>query len=132
MRYGELLMLAWQLYQMLAVLHVLQRAPCCHASHVTHTAQESESGKEAAVLQEVPPCAMHQRRAVMPDRAAVQVVVDAVDPGCLVSDCNSKLFDFGSASSADLENITIPLRLQAGALRARSSQQQRMIWLPAS
>jgi hypothetical protein len=43
------------------------------------------------------------------------VVVDAIDPGCLVSDCNSKLFDFGSASAADLENIVIPLRLQAGA-----------------
>ncbi|KAK9819074.1 hypothetical protein WJX81_000974 [Elliptochloris bilobata] len=42
-----------------------------------------------------------------------QVVVDAIDPGCLVSDCNSKLFDFGSATSADLENIVIPLRLQA-------------------
>jgi len=41
--------------------------------------------------------------------------VDAIDPGCLVSDCNSKLFDFGSASAADLENIVIPLRLQAGA-----------------
>ncbi len=54
------------------------------------------------------------------DPAAAQVVVDAVEPGCLVSDCNSKLFDFGSASSADLENITIPLRLQAGAPRARA------------
>ena len=60
-------------------------------------------------------------------RAAVQVVVDAVDPGCLVSDCNSKLFDFGKASSADLENITIPLRLQAGALRARLCQQRYII-----
>jgi len=47
--------------------------------------------------------------------ARAQVVVDAIDPGCLVSDCNSKLFDFGSASAADLENIVIPLRLQAGA-----------------
>lgn len=48
---------------------------------------------------------------------ALQVVVDAIDPGCLVSDCNSKLFDFGSATSAELENIVIPLRLQAGAPR---------------
>ena len=85
-----------------------------------------QSREEASLLHGTSPHGIHQskdaHKGVGPecstDPAAAQVVVDAVDPGCLVSDCNSKLFDFGSASSADLEDITIPLRLQAGALRA--------------
>ena len=68
------------------------------------------------------PKGLLQRSASSAEGGALQVVVDAIDPGCLVSDCNSKLFDFGSATSAELENIVIPLRLQAGAPRHACDQ----------
>ena len=47
----------------------------------------------------------------------LQVVVDAIDPSVIVSQCASKTFDFGSVTEPELTNFTIPLQLQAGTLR---------------
>lgn len=44
----------------------------------------------------------------------LQVVVDAIDPTVLVSQCASKTFDFGSVTEPQLTNFTIPLQLQIG------------------
>lgn len=43
-----------------------------------------------------------------------QVVVDAIDPSVIVSQCASKTFDFGSITDPELINFTIPLQLQIG------------------
>lgn len=44
----------------------------------------------------------------------LQVVVDAIDPSVIVSQCASKTFDFGSITDPELINFTIPLQLQIG------------------
>ena len=44
----------------------------------------------------------------------LQVVVDAIDPSVIVSQCASKTFDFGSITDPELVNFTIPLQLQIG------------------
>lgn len=43
-----------------------------------------------------------------------QVIVDAIDPSAIVSNCATKTFDFGSIKESELTNITIPLQLQVG------------------
>ena len=48
----------------------------------------------------------------------LQVVVDAIDPTCIVSNCSSKTFDFGSVKEAELTDISIPLQLQIGVYAA--------------
>ena len=40
-----------------------------------------------------------------------QVVVDAVDPACLVSGAETRVVDFGSATAAELARVVVPLRL---------------------
>lgn len=45
-----------------------------------------------------------------------QVVVDAIDPGAIVSACVSKTFDFGTVQEKELHDIRIPIELQAGKL----------------
>ena len=42
----------------------------------------------------------------------LQVVVDAIDPSMLVSQCASKTFDFGSVTEPELTSFAIPLQLQ--------------------
>ena len=42
----------------------------------------------------------------------LQVVVDAIDPSVLVSQCASKTFDFGSVTEPELTSFAIPLQLQ--------------------
>ena len=42
----------------------------------------------------------------------MQVVVDAIDPACLVSACASRQFDFLEMQEAELLNIVIPLDLE--------------------
>lgn len=44
----------------------------------------------------------------------MQVVVDAIDPSAIVSNCATKTFDFGSIKESELTDITIPLQLQIG------------------
>lgn len=44
----------------------------------------------------------------------VQVVVDAIDPSAIMSNCATKTFDFGSVKESELTDITIPLQLQIG------------------
>ena len=47
---------------------------------------------------------------------AVQVVVDAIDPRCLVSGIVCHTLDFASTSEAELQDISIPLSFPMGAL----------------
>ena len=44
----------------------------------------------------------------------LQVVVDAIDPSVIVSQCASKEFHFGTVTEAELINFSIPLKLQIG------------------
>jgi type I protein arginine methyltransferase len=44
-----------------------------------------------------------------------QVVVDAIPPNVLVSNCTSKTFDFSTCTEAELHDIVIPLSLQVAA-----------------
>ncbi len=46
----------------------------------------------------------------------LQVVIDAIPPAVLVSDCSSKTFDFGTISDEDLLDIKLPLQLHVGVL----------------
>lgn len=46
--------------------------------------------------------------------AFLQVIVDAIDPSVIVSNCATKTFDFGSIKESELTDITIPLQLQVG------------------
>jgi type I protein arginine methyltransferase len=45
----------------------------------------------------------------------LQVVVDAFDPSVLVSTCETKTFDFGTITEAEMADIVIPLDLQVAA-----------------
>ena len=45
----------------------------------------------------------------------MQVVVDAIDPRCLVSGCVSHTFDFATTTEAELQDISIPLSFPMGA-----------------
>ena len=47
---------------------------------------------------------------------SLQVVIDAIPPAVLVSDCSSKTFDFGTIPDEDLLDIKLPLQLHIGAL----------------
>jgi hypothetical protein len=49
-----------------------------------------------------------------PTTPSSQVVVDAFDPGILVSGCATRVFDFATVSEAELHNIDIPLELTVG------------------
>lgn len=40
-----------------------------------------------------------------------QVVVDAIDPACLVSGAETRIVDFGNATAAELARVVLPLRL---------------------
>jgi hypothetical protein len=42
------------------------------------------------------------------------VVVDAIDPRCLVSGCISHTIDFATATEAELQDISIPLAFPMG------------------
>lgn len=44
--------------------------------------------------------------------AALQVVVDAVDPSVLVSRTETKLYDFGAIDEEELHDIVVPLDFQ--------------------
>lgn len=44
----------------------------------------------------------------------MQVVVDAFDPSVLVSDCATRVFDFGTMKEEELYDISIPLSLTVG------------------
>ena len=44
----------------------------------------------------------------------LQVVVDAIDPSCLVSGCATRQFDFLEMQEEELYNIVIPLDLEVG------------------
>lgn len=48
---------------------------------------------------------------------AGQVVVDAIDPRCLVSGIACHTLDFASTSEADLQDICMPLSFPMGALQ---------------
>lgn len=52
----------------------------------------------------------------------VQVVIDAFDPGLLVSHTNSHVIDFMTATENDLLDIHIPLDLKAGAVTLREGK----------
>ncbi len=41
-------------------------------------------------------------------------MVDAFEPNVLVSDCASKVFDFGTVTEAELADITIPINVTVG------------------
>ena len=44
----------------------------------------------------------------------MQVVVDAIDPRCLVSGCVSHTLDFATTTEAELQDIRIPLSFPMG------------------
>ena len=44
----------------------------------------------------------------------IQVVVDAIDPSCLVSACASRQYDFLEMHEQELHNIVLPLDLEIG------------------
>lgn len=44
--------------------------------------------------------------------AALQVVVDAIDPRVLVSECATRAFNFDSIDEKELHEINIPLSFQ--------------------
>lgn len=51
----------------------------------------------------------------------MQVVVDAVDPQLLVSDCVTRTFDFDTIREEELHDIVIPLHLDIGEFLATAN-----------
>lgn len=50
----------------------------------------------------------------------LQVVVDAIDPSCLVSSPLHYPIDLTTATQEQLQHIHVPLRFQIGALQAQA------------
>lgn len=57
------------------------------------------------------------------------MVVDAFDPGILVSDCATRVFDFSTIAEQELYDINIPLNLAVGEQQQQGVFTNKLIQL---
>ncbi|KAI8468281.1 MAG: putative histone-arginine methyltransferase CARM1 [Monoraphidium minutum] len=88
-----------------------------HAAAFTDALLYGEVAQKAAFWQQPSFCGVDVTCLFEPAAESyfAQVVVDAFDPSILVSGCATRVFDFATATEADLADIEIPLSLTVAA-----------------